>query len=264
MKKTDSWRTIESGINSAAWNMAVDEALLNSFREGDLPILRLYGWEPALSAGRFSKLENSIDMEKLKEKNISCVRRMSGGGILVHGGDLSYSLIMPRKSVRQKGVKESYRTVCGFLIRLYHGIGYTAEYACDTEYELSHSDICLAGNESYDILIGGKKIGGNAQRYTREAVFQHGSIPMRLEPSLFQSCFYGNSGLERAESLENLGILMTRDQLSQHLKEAFCKTFGVNTLPDTLNESEVRCAEELLASKYTNERWNIHGESIYP
>lgn len=264
MKKTDSWRIIESGISSAAWNMAVDEALLNGFKEGDLPIVRLYGWEPSLSAGRFSKLEKSIDMEKLKERNISCVRRMSGGGILVHGGDLSYSLIMQRGSLRKNGVKESYRTVCGFLIRLYHGLGYKAEYACDTEYELSHSDICLVGNESYDILIGGKKIGGNAQRYTREAVFQHGSIPMRLEPSLFQSCFVGNSGLERAESLENLGISTTHEQLSQRLKEAFRETFGVNTLPDTLNESEVRCAEDLLAYKYTDERWNIHGESIYP
>lgn len=92
----NTWRLLDSGIKTAQSNMAIDEALLNCFKEGDMPIMRLYGWEHALSVGRYSTLWRSLNRHTVQKENIPCVRRMSGGGILVHGGDLSYSLIMPR------------------------------------------------------------------------------------------------------------------------------------------------------------------------
>ena len=146
-------RLIETGSGSAAWNMALDEALLSNFKEADLPILRLYRWEPSLSLGRFSKLEESVDRQKIEQSDISYVRRMTGGGILVHGDELSYTLILPRKSLKEKGIKESYRHLCCFLIRLYEELGHKADFACDQHLEGEKSDICLATNEAYDIVI---------------------------------------------------------------------------------------------------------------
>ena len=61
--------------------MAVDEALLLNFQEGDVPILRLYSWEPSLSLGRFSKAKESLDLEKVMERKIPIVRRVTGGGV---------------------------------------------------------------------------------------------------------------------------------------------------------------------------------------
>ena len=255
-----TWRLIETGIGSADWNMAVDEALLRNFEEDDLPILRLYGWEPSLSVGRFSNVRKCVDLVKLKKEKLSYVRRMTGGGVLVHGGDLSYALILPRKSLGHKGVKESYRYLCGFLIRLYEKLGRNALFACDAQMDIGHSDICLAGNEAYDIVIKGNKMGGNAQRYSRNLLFQHGSIPIHLDETRFEPLFLEDSGLKHAATLERLGSPVTYERLSKLLIESFCETFDTNVVVDNLHSSEEQCARELLAGKYSQEEWNIDAE----
>ncbi len=260
MTAPKQWRLIESGVGSAGWNMAVDEALLKDFKEGDLPILRLYGWKAALSLGRFSKAERSVDMQRLKQQKITCVRRMTGGGVLVHGGDLSYALILPRRLLKQQGVKESYRRLCAFLISLYEKLGQEAFFAGERRLEGARSDVCLAENEPYDIMIGGRKMGGNAQRHTRNALFQHGSLPMQLDETRFAPLFLGDSGLERAATLQRLGQELDYEALSDLLKEAFCETFGAELLPETLCASEEQLAETLLAGKYSQERWNLYAE----
>lgn len=258
-----SWRFFDTGIGNAAWNMAVDEALLDGFKDGDIPIIRLYGWEKSLSLGRFSTFSKNLHHENIQKKNIPLVRRMSGGGILIHGSDLSYSLIMPRSWMKSRGVKESYRYICGFLISLYHKLGIEAQFACDLHLNEQHSSICLAGIEPYDIVIEGKKMGGNAQRYTRYAVFQHGSIPMRIDESLFKSLFLEESGLERAVTLEKLETPVSYEELSRLVRESFCETFAVELVMDSLTVSQMQRATELNADKYTQESWNVHGKSTH-
>lgn len=256
MIESNTWRFFNSHTETAQHNMAVDEALLLCFKEGDMPILRLYGWENALSVGRYSNLWRSLNRETIEEQNIACVRRISGGGILVHGGDLSYSLIMPRDWLREKGVKESYRYLCSFLIRLYEKLGYKADFAGENSVDVQQCDVCLASNEVYDILIEGKKIGGNAQRHTRHALFQHGSIPMRIDESFFRPFFSKETGFENAATLENLGTQMSYEELSRLVQETFSETFGAQLMSDTLSSSEVQCAMELYEAKYTQGSWN--------
>lgn len=263
MFKQKRWRLIDTKIGSAYWNMAVDEALLEGFKEGDLPILRLYGWEPSLSAGRFSNVRMNVDVQRAEEKRTPLVRRLSGGGVLVHGGDLSYTLIVPRDHLQSTGVKESYHYLCGFLLRLYEKLGHHAHFVRDTPLKEVKSDICLAGNEAYDIVINGDKMGGNAQRRTRHTLFQHGSIPMRLDELRFEPLFIGNSGLERAATLERLGTPMEYESLSLLLREVFCETFDVELLCETLGPDEEKNAKELLIHKYSQERWNYDGKPIH-
>ena len=260
MIKVKTWRLIESGIGSAHWNMAVDEALLEGFKEGDLPILRLYGWEPALSLGRFSTVHKSVDLERLEQQRLAYVRRMTGGGVLVHGGDLSYTLILPRAYLKNRGVKESYRYLCRFLISLYEKLGQSAHFAHELQLEGERSDICLADSEAYDIVIEGRKMGGNAQRHTRHALFQHGTIPMSMDESRFAPLFFGESGLKRAATLQRMGSAVTYEELAGLLREAFTETFDVNVVPESLRLSEEQRAKELLACKYSQQRWNLYAE----
>lgn len=254
------WRLIESGEGSGAWNMAVDEALLNGFKEGDMPILRLYSWEPSLSLGRFSGAGRSVDLESAEAQGIACVRRISGGGILVHGGDLSYSLILPRNLLRQRGVKKSYRYLCGFLVNLYERLGQKASFAQELQLESKSANVCLAANEPYDLLIGGRKMGGNAQRHTSGAFLQHGTIPVTLDEARFGPLFLEESGLSNAATLEKLGIEVGIDALSKLLKESFSESFGTRFVSGTLSPSEEQRAGELLAKKYSQQRWNLHAE----
>lgn len=260
MTKAKMWRFIDTGIGSAGWNMALDEALLNGFKEGDMPILRLYGWKPALSLGRFSGISRSVDVRRVEHEGLPCIRRMTGGGVLVHGGDLSYTLIVPRESLKEKGVKKSYRYLCGFLIRLYEKLGQNAHFAHDLGLDGGSSDICLAGNEAYDIIIEGKKMGGNAQRYTRHALFQHGTVPMRLDEAFFNPLFLVDSGLERAATLQRLGCTVTYEKLAGLLRETFRETYDADLVAGTLHPSEEERAGELLACKYSQKRWNLYAK----
>ncbi|MCK5110584.1 MAG: lipoate--protein ligase family protein [Arcobacteraceae bacterium] len=254
------WRFIDTGVGDAVWNMALDEALLNTFEENDLPILRLYRWKPSLSLGRFSDVSKSVDLDKMKQQNLSCVRRMTGGGILVHGQDISYSLILPRESLAANGVKDNYRTLCGFLINLYKKLGLNANYAGEEQLKSKTSDICLAGTEKYDIVINGQKIGGNAQRYTSKTLFQQGSIPIKIDKPLFEPVFLEDSGLKNAVTLEQLESLVTYRQLTQLIIEAFCKTFDINIVSHSLSLTEEQKVEELITQKYGKESWNLYGK----
>ena len=255
------WRYIENRSGSAAWNMAVDEALLRSYKEDDRPILRLYQWEePALSLGRFSDPEKTLNRERIQTNNISCTRRITGGGILVHGGDISYSLIVPRTFFGNRSIKEGYRYLCSFLICFYRHLGLDASFACDQQFTEKHSKVCLAGTEAYDIMIDGRKIGGNAQRHTRQTILQHGTIPLTLAREYFEALFLENSGLTEAATLEDLGIDMSYHAFTESLEEAFKDTFGPTLYCEGLHKDEFSLAQTLLNDKFTREAWNVHAE----
>lgn len=240
--------------------MAVDEAILECFMDDDLPILRLYGWERSLSFGRFSDVSKNVNYKAIEKDDISCARRMSGGGILIHGGDLSYSLVLPRSLVKELGVKESYRYLCGFIIKLYEKLGFEADFASELNLESEKSNICMMSNEAYDIIIDGKKIGGNAQRHTKHTLFQHGSIPLSLDVINFEKLFLQESALNDVVTLEKLKSSITYEELKKLLINAFSKTFDVELIEDTLTPSQRKVADELLEKKYSSKRWNIHAK----
>jgi len=255
------WRFIDSGVGSAAWNMAVDEALLRSFNADDIPVLRLYRWQdPALSFGRFSHPTEILDWQQLQNCSLDFTRRMTGGGILVHGGDLSYSIIVPRTYILQWGVKESYRYLCGFLITLYQALGLTAAFAQDSQLPHVQNEVCLAGKESYDIVIDEKKIGGNAQRHTHNAMLQHGTVPQSINIEYFEAVFREPSGLAEAATLIKNGLDISDEALNKALVNAFCDTFDTRLVHDMLTNKENALAERLLKEKYSTEVWNVHGK----
>jgi lipoate-protein ligase A len=114
--------------------MAVDEALLACFDPAvSAPVLRLYGWHPpAFSLGRFQDAGQVLDLEKCRETGIPVVRRITGGGVIYHADELTYSLVCaPRQVPPARSVKDSFRVLTSFLLRLYEKLGLTARYALD-------------------------------------------------------------------------------------------------------------------------------------
>jgi lipoate-protein ligase A len=237
--------------------MAIDEALLENYKEGDRPVLRLYGWPQALSLGRFSCAKKSLNLPRLKENNIPFVRRISGGGVLVHGGELSYSLVLPRSFVQHRGVKQNYRYLCSFLIRLYEKLGYKADFCTDLQLEQTHCASCLGGTEAYDIMIEGKKMGGNAQRYTRHALLQHGTLPIKKYETEIEAFFVDDPGLQNAATLEGLDGMLSYEALSFLLCESFCESFGTSLIDEGLSPAEKESAQRLFNEKYSQPSWNI-------
>jgi len=254
MKK---WRFIDTAVANAPWNMAVDEALLRHF-DSALPILRLYEWESSLSFGRFSKVDKLIDPKQLQ--NISYSRRLSGGGVLMHGGDISYTLILPREALCELGVKKSYEYLCQFLIHFYATLGLDASFAEKLGMETQKSLLCLNSNEAYDIIVNHQKLGGNAQRYTKDALFQHGSIPIRWDREIFEPLFLQEKS-KAVQTLSKLGIQKSTQELKSLLIDSFVQTFECELIEDSLSQEEQREAQQLYENKYSTKSWNIDGKS---
>ncbi|MHC3994802.1 lipoate--protein ligase family protein [Thiomicrolovo sp. ZZH C-3] len=255
MHEPITWRLLENGRGSAGANMALDEALLQGSNTHELPVLRLYGWEPSLTFGRFQHPDEHIDLHEARRQGIACVRRMTGGGVMAHGGDLSYALVLPQDRAHMGGVKQNYRRLCGFLLRFYEMLGLDAAFAAERGGPLSPSPVCAAGHEAYDIVIGGRKIGGNAQRYANGALLQHGSIPLRMDAERFDALLR-NASLKRTATLESFGVAADFDNVSGALKTAFCDAFGTELLPAETPRYVRELAGVLESTKYARDAWN--------
>lgn len=240
--KKSQFRVIIDGQNSAINNMSTDDALLSCFDKDDKAILRFYYWKKSFTIG----ISQDFSMyDFCDEFHGNYAKRVTGGGVLFHGHDLSYSLVIPTPLLDGYNIKQSYEKICYFLLSFYKKLGLKTNYAKDDDsVQLSKNEFCQVGFEAYDILVNGQKIGGNAQRRTKKAVFQHGSIPLySVENSNMQKEKFGIS-------LEDLDIKLSYEEATKLLIESFEETFDVDLEYSQLNSKEKEKKEELIKEKY--------------
>jgi len=184
----ETWFLLKSGDGEVAWNMALDEALLEAMPRLARPVLRFYGWrEPAASFGYFQKHAQIERLTRLRP----LVRRPTGGGLVAHDADWTYSLVFPAGS-RWHGLTaiESYRSVHAWIQGAFLKLNVPAELAPGCLEELPGQ--CFAGHEKFDLLWRGKKIAGAAQRRRKEGLLIQGSVqppPLCLSKTEWQEAF---------------------------------------------------------------------------
>ncbi len=152
--------------------MALDEALLESGPQSGQPVLRFYGWtEPAASFGYFQKIADIERATRLRP----LVRRPTGGGLVPHDADWTYSLVFPPSHpwYDLKAV-ESYERVHQWIQAAFAQLGVTTELAPYCRKEAPGQ--CFAGHEKSDLLWLGRKIAGAAQRRTKTGLLIQGSV----------------------------------------------------------------------------------------
>ncbi len=227
---------IRSGALSAAGNMALDEEIFKRYLENGIGVLRLYRWQaPAFTYGFSQDPQSRIDLGVCARDGVQVARRITGGGVLFHDHEITYSFVCSKSDLGEpQGVFVDYRNICSFLMRFYAALGLTAGFALSQagfkERSAPH-ELCSVAHEKYDIVIGEKKIGGNAQKRNRQAVFQHGSIPCRINWDFARK--YINSlppDISRYVTTlaDELSIVPEKEILEQKLIDAFADTFNVN------------------------------------
>jgi lipoate-protein ligase A len=187
---------------AGSWNMAVDQALLESVSRSGEMVLRFYQWEqPTLSLGYFQSMED----RSLHEPSLSCpvVRRATGGGAILHDQELTYSLCVPSEDRWSKTHELLYWTIHGAIIECLADWGVEARtyqtdktiatsgsvpgVGCSKFEELpswsnspmqveASSFLCFQRRSAGDIVLGNYKVCGSAQRRKFDSVLQHGSI----------------------------------------------------------------------------------------
>jgi lipoate-protein ligase A len=242
--------------------MALDEALFEGVRDGGSPVLRFYTWSPStLSLGRHQHSEDGLAPGA---QEVPRVRRLTGGGAIWHSDELTYSLACTQEDLRTSGVKASFELLCGFLLDTWKSLGWDAHFAKDVGQapELGQfSPACFAGKEEYDVLVNGKKLGGNAQRRDRKTVFQHGSIPVRLDRKTLESLFSPGYRPLEAETtdLETCGWTDPIETLIPLLVRAFAARLGSEVREGVPSAAETSRAAELVRDRYGNVQWTEIG-----
>ena len=263
-----AWRFFDTGPLDGPGNMALDEALLSCFDpKSSRPVFRLYGWSPpAFSVGKFQRPGDVLDLDRCSRDGVPVVRRVTGGGCIYHAEELTYSIVCaPEHISGVEGVKESYRKLCGFLLIAYRNLGLEPAFAVESDQVSQRlgekTPLCFAGTEEYDITIGGRKLGGNAQRRTRGIIFQHGSIPLRDSLAAAAPYLRGDIGAAGgAASLEDLGVNDSPERIKNRLAEAFAENLGIAlTLAEPV-EWERHMSAMLLETKYRADAWNLEME----
>ena len=167
-----NWHYINSGKGDAAFNMALDEALLESVARLGAPVLRCYGWiQPAATFGyfqHFAEIEKATLLRPL-------IRRPTGGGLVPHDADWTYSLAFPPghewHSLR---AEDSYRSVHEWIQRAFARLNVVTEVAPCCKKTAPGQ--CFVGHEKFDLLWHGKKIAGAAQRRNKLGLLIQGSV----------------------------------------------------------------------------------------
>ena len=168
----NSWLLLNSGKCGPAFNMALDEALLEAMPRLQKPVLRFYGWtEPAATFGYFQKYADVERATLLRP----LIRRPTGGGIVPHDADWTYSLACPPDHEwHSLQAEESYRRVHEWIRAAFAKLKVDAELAPACKKSMPGE--CFVGHVKFDLLWQGKKIAGAAQRRNKSGLLIQGSV----------------------------------------------------------------------------------------
>lgn len=204
---------VDTVPHGAALNMAIDEVLLHTART---PLLRLYGWrEPAISFGYFGMASRILPLCDGREP----VRRWTGGGVVPHGTDVTYSLIVPRASAFFRAAPlASYRAIHARIAALIPDA-----MIVETAATQNGAGFCFAAPSRHDVTCGGTKIAGGAQRRTRNGLLHQGSVHVVHGRNDFRC--------------------------------ALAHQFAANVMRRELKVCEVEAAERLAEEKYGTDAW---------
>lgn len=235
-----SFRLIRSAASSAVYNMELDEKIFNRYLEDGVGVFRVYRWgKPSFTYGFSQDPQNEINLHKCGVDGIQVAKRITGGGILFHDHEITYSFVCSKDDVGEpQSVFVSYRNICKFLMSFYESLGLAPEFALETKnfkQRCAPHQLCSAAHEKYDIVIAGRKIGGNAQKRRRQVIFQHGSIPVSVNWDLigkYLSSLPDNISTYVTTLSDELKIVPPKNVLEQKLIEAFSSTFGVNFIEE--------------------------------
>lgn len=268
---TPVWRLLSDPPAEGAWNMAVDEAILEAVeKKQSPPTLRLYAWKPAcLSLGRSQPVAEA-DLPALQSRGWQIVRRPTGGRAILHTDELTYALIAPADNpLVAGGVLESYQRIAQALIRTLTQLQVPVEIAQAHKPDKNAPPVCFEVPSSYEITVNGKKLIGSAQARRPEAVLQHGSLPLYGDLTrITLTLAFANEETrqqaaqrlqQKATTLEAaLGRRVSWQTAAESLISAFAQSFDLSFEAGQLTPAETQRARALVQEKYANPAWTQH------
>lgn len=248
-------RLLQNGFHDGYYNMGLDEAFLESVSSGEKPVLRLYGWDPpAVSIGYFQGLADEVDEAACKRRGFTIVRRISGGGAVLHKSELTYSIVLPLsdpvyRRLAPEDINESYRLLCSGIIEGLRLLGIPAVFSGIN-----------------DILANGKKISGNAQTRRLGCLLQHGTVlldndveemfeVLKVPKEKIQGKLIAEAKERVTSARAALGRKVSFNEASAAFARGFASALGLEFLDTALLPGEEERGISLAREKFSTREW---------
>ncbi|HEU5349650.1 MAG TPA: biotin/lipoate A/B protein ligase family protein [Ktedonobacterales bacterium] len=259
-----AWRLIiERAPRTGAWNMALDEAIMDTVAKGEVPpTLRFYTWEPAcLSLGKRQPLDG-VDLARCRADGVDVVRRATGGFAILHTDELTYSIVTRPDDPRADGaILDAYRKLSQGLLAGLRLLGATPEMNPVVPGGVHNaSAACFEVPSAYEIVVSHQKLIGSAQARPHGRVLQHGSLPLvgditRVVRYLAYEREEERAALathlrERATTASDaLGRLVSYHEAAEAMARGFAAALNLTFEPDEPSAAELAAAEQRLVEK---------------
>ncbi|MDO8490890.1 MAG: biotin/lipoate A/B protein ligase family protein [Dehalococcoidia bacterium] len=265
----NGWRLILSGRASGSFNMALDEAIMQCFRKGAPPTLRLYGWSPAcVSVGYFQSVDRDIDMEGCRRLGIDVVRRPTGGRAILHDDELTYSVAGSLDDPHLSGsVNQSYRKIAAAIAEGLSIMGVEVEEwgTAPGPWGRAETGACFGAVWGHELSVGGRKLVASAQTRRGGVVLQHGSILLGVDLSGLASVLKTGDKRSMESTLrsrlttlsELLGRRVDAKEAAAALQLGFERALGVALEEGQPTDEEMALAASLMTEKYGKPAWNL-------
>ena len=226
----EKWHVWRDGGRPPPVNMAVDELLLerSEFLQGRI-LLRIYGWDrPSISIG-YSQKYCAVSAER----GYAIVRRPTGGGIVYHDRDITYTVVVPAMHpIESLDRIESYHVFHRAVLRAMSAFGKKGKLADSAVHVADRATMkCFVTPTKYDVICENHKMAGSAQRRTKKGILHQGSISLEVSG--------GDKG-----------------RLSEELIKGFAAEFNVEFENFTVPEVFASEAEKLSSAKFATDEWN--------
>jgi len=269
------WRFLDSGPGGAAFNMALDEALLRAVAAGESPpVLRVYRWSgPSVSLGYAQRAERELDMAACAVAGVAVVRRLTGGRAVWHADELTYSFAGPSGTERLGGsISESWWLIARAISGSLESLGARTDLAAADRARKAvpqpgSANPCFSSATRHEITFQGRKLVGSAQRRVEGAFLQQGSllltncqgrfldflpawVDQAARARMCEALEQGVTGLDRAA-----GRYVCYEEAAAALHLGFAQSFGAALEPDTPSEFEMSLTRHLAHSRYADPDW---------
>ncbi|MCH7687416.1 MAG: lipoate--protein ligase family protein [Planctomycetes bacterium] len=242
---------IDPQPNSGSWNMALDEVLLETAVNEGTPTVRMYEWsEATVSLGYFQDAEaadRNPEIAKLPK-----VRRLSGGGAILHHHELTYSCALPATHPLAAEPQRLYEAVHERILTVLKRFGISAHLQGTDLNENHEPFLCFGRKDPRDIIYRGFKILGSAQRRRRGAILQHGSL--LLKRSAYAPAFPGIDDLCEENEIDS--------RLASELAADLAASIGNNSVNFSISHVDRMRITQLQNQRYSSFSWNKLRKSL--
>ena len=234
-----NWHLIESGKLPPQEIMDKDADLLNQLEENPRPILHFYEWStPCLTYGYFTNPSLFLDLESLNHYGLHTAKRPTGGGIIFHLTDFAFSVLIPANHPNfSLNTLDNYAFInrkiakaITFLTPQHETPTLFNEEGHECEGGACHG-FCMAQPTQFDLMLGGKKVGGAAQRRTRHGFLHQGSISLFFPPKkMLLKILKNNVMILDAMHLHSYCLLPSRSNFKElnDMREMIKKNLKIN------------------------------------